>query len=154
MLSHHILCYNLCSAHSSIKSLPYKRLHEIPRARGPQDLSKATWIRPESMPFRPSSPATERCSFVSGSLRPQGLYSPWNSPARTLEWVAFPFSRGCSQPRNQTPVSGTAGGFFTVWATREQNFSEGHFIQSSLTFSQWKNAFCISHTGLIWLLST
>ena len=34
--------------------------------------------------------------------------------ARILEWVAFPFSRGCSQPRNQTPVSGTAGGFFTV----------------------------------------
>ena len=39
--------------------------------------------------------------------------------ARTLEWVAFPFSRGSSQLRNQTQVSLIAGGFFTSWATRE-----------------------------------
>ena len=30
-----------------------------------------------------------------------------------LEWVAFPFSRGSSQPRNQTQVSHIAGRFFT-----------------------------------------
>ena len=29
-----------------------------------------------------------------------------------LEWVAIPFSRGSSQPRDQTQVSCTAGGFF------------------------------------------
>ena len=39
--------------------------------------------------------------------------------ARILEWVAFPFSRGSSQLRDQTQVSHTAGGFFTSWATRE-----------------------------------
>ena len=39
--------------------------------------------------------------------------------ARILEWVAMPASRGSSQPRNQTPISLTAGGSFTVWATRE-----------------------------------
>ena len=39
--------------------------------------------------------------------------------ARILEWVAFPFSRGYSQPRDQTQVSCIAGGFFTIWATRE-----------------------------------
>ena len=33
--------------------------------------------------------------------------------ARILEWVAFPFSRGSSQPRDQTQVSRIAGGFFT-----------------------------------------
>ena len=33
--------------------------------------------------------------------------------------VAFPFSRGSSQPRDQTQVSHIAGGFFTSWATRE-----------------------------------
>ena len=33
--------------------------------------------------------------------------------ARILEWVAIPFSRASSQPRNQTQVSLTAGGFFT-----------------------------------------
>ena len=33
--------------------------------------------------------------------------------ARILEWVAFPFSRGSSQPRDQAQVSRIAGGFFT-----------------------------------------
>ena len=33
--------------------------------------------------------------------------------ARILEWVAFPFSRGSSQPRDRTQVSHTLGGFFT-----------------------------------------
>ena len=39
--------------------------------------------------------------------------------ARVLEWVAISFSRGSSQPRDQTRVSCTAGRFFTDWATRE-----------------------------------
>ena len=39
--------------------------------------------------------------------------------ARILEWVAFPFSRESSQPRDQTQVSCIAGGFFTYWTTRE-----------------------------------
>ena len=39
--------------------------------------------------------------------------------ARILERAAFPFSRGSSQPRDQTQVSHIAGGFFTSWATRE-----------------------------------
>ena len=38
--------------------------------------------------------------------------------ARILEWVVFPFSRGSSQPRDQTQVSWFAGGFFTSWARR------------------------------------
>ena len=39
--------------------------------------------------------------------------------ARIPEWVAFPFSRGSSQPRDQTQVSHIAGRFFASWATRE-----------------------------------
>ena len=39
--------------------------------------------------------------------------------ARILEWVAFPFSRGSSQPRDQTQVSHTVGRFFTNWAIRK-----------------------------------
>ena len=39
--------------------------------------------------------------------------------ARILEWVAFPFSKGSSQPRDRTPVSCIAGGFSTNWAIRE-----------------------------------
>ena len=39
--------------------------------------------------------------------------------ARILELVAFPFSRGSSQPRDQIQVSHMAGRFFTNLATRE-----------------------------------
>ena len=39
--------------------------------------------------------------------------------ARILEWVAFPFSRGSSKPRDQTQVSCTTGRLFTSCATRE-----------------------------------
>ena len=35
--------------------------------------------------------------------------------ARILEWVAIPFSRGSSQPRDKTHMSCIARSFFTVW---------------------------------------
>ena len=41
------------------------------------------------------------------------------SQARLLEWVAYPFSRGSSRPRDWTWVSCIAGKFFTIWAIRE-----------------------------------
>ena len=52
--------------------------------------------------------------------------------ARILEWVAIPFSRGSSQPRARTQVSRIAGGFFTVWATREAQPSRGSVLISWL----------------------
>ena len=39
--------------------------------------------------------------------------------ARILEWVACPFSKGSSRPRDGTQVSCIAGRFFTIWATEE-----------------------------------
>ena len=47
-------------------------------------------------------------SFVHGILQ-----------TRVLEWVAIPFSRGSSQPRDRTWLSCIAGRFFTIWAMRE-----------------------------------
>ena len=38
---------------------------------------------------------------------------------RILQWVAYSFSRGSSQPRNQSRVFCISGRFFTSWATRE-----------------------------------
>ena len=38
--------------------------------------------------------------------------------ARILEWVAIPFSRGSSQPRDRTQVSRIASRFFTSRATK------------------------------------
>ena len=61
---------------------------------------------------------------MSGTLWPHELYPPCSCvhgilQARILEWVVIPFSRGSSWPRDQTPVSCIAGGFFTIWAPRE-----------------------------------
>ena len=51
--------------------------------------------------------------------------------ARIPEWVAFPFSRGSSQPRDRTQVSFIEGGFFTSWATREaQAYWSGYHFPS------------------------
>ena len=44
--------------------------------------------------------------------------------AEILEWVAIPFSRGSLQLREQAQVSCIAGGFFTIWATREALLDE------------------------------
>ena len=43
--------------------------------------------------------------------------------ARILEWIAIPFSRGTSQPRDRTLVSCITGRFFTVWATGKSQIS-------------------------------
>ena len=67
---------------------------------------------------------------VNRSVVSHSLWPPWavarQAPlslgilqARTLEWVAIPFSRGSSQLRDRTQVSHVAGGFFTSWTTRK-----------------------------------
>ena len=53
------------------------------------------------------------------TVAPQSPLSMGTFQARILEWVAMPFSRGSSWPRGWTQVSGIAGRFFTIWATRE-----------------------------------
>ena len=53
---------------------------------------------------------------------PLGSYVHGILQAEILESVAFPFSRGSSQPRDPTQVSYIAGGFFTIWVTKH------HFV--------------------------
>ena len=55
---------------------------------------------------------------MSDSLSPQALLFMEILQARRLEWVAMPFSRGSSQPRDQTQVC-IEGEFFTIGTTRE-----------------------------------
>ena len=52
--------------------------------------------------------------------------------ARILEWVAIPFSKRYSQPRDQTWVSYIAGRFLTVWATIET-----HTLTHTHTHTYW-----------------
>ena len=52
--------------------------------------------------------------------------------ARILEGVAISFSKGYSQPRDQTLVSHIAGRFIIVWATREAQICFKHFLIKNL----------------------
>jgi len=74
---------------------------------------------------------SESHSVVSDSLW-HGLYTVHGTlQARILQWVAFPFSRGSSQPRDKTQVSHIGGELFTSWATREaQEYWSGQPICS------------------------
>ena len=75
--------------------------------------------------------------------------------ARILEWVAFPFSRGSSQPRDWTRVSCIAGGFFTNWATRDaldeikaRIFKKFDEKDKSIDVNQSTNSICKKHRKL------
>ena len=57
------------------------------------------------------------CDPMDCSLSGSSVYGILQ--ARILEWVAISFSRGSSQPRDQTQVSHIAGRCFTIGATRE-----------------------------------
>ena len=80
--------------------------------------------------------------FQSCSTRCDPMDYTELSMARILEWVAFPFSRGSSQPRDRNQVSHIAGGLFTSWATREAQEGSEYKIAHSP-----RAQFCIScHT--------
>ena len=62
---------------------------------------------------------------------------------KILEWVVITFSRGSSQPRDRTQVSCIAGGFFTIWATREaQEYWSGIFPVDTSQESNWGLLLC------------
>ena len=46
-----------------------------------------------------------KVKVVSNSLRPRGLYSPWNSPEQNTGVGSLSLLQGISQPRDQTHVS-------------------------------------------------
>ena len=70
--------------------------------------------------------------------------------ARILEWVAVPFSRGSSQPRDQIWVSCVTGGFFTTSTTWEPRIQK--YISLNLTYSVWKRWVCGTGWGMEWVL--
>ena len=94
----------------------------------------------------PFPDATERscvCVLVAQLCPPLGDPTDCSLPgssvhgilqARILEWLAMPFPRGSFWLRDRPWVSHTAGGFFTIWATREAKRSYTVF---NLSFSDW-----------------
>ena len=78
------------------------------------------------------------------------LYNPWILQARTLEWVALPFSRGSSQPRDRTQVSHIAGGFFTNWAMWEAQATwKGLSLEEVTVFKQHLRAFADASSAIL-----
>ena len=61
--------------------------------------------------------------------------------ARILEWVAVPFSRGSSRPRNRIRISCIVGRFFTSWITEGNFFAFNYLLNTSCLTS--KSVFCL-----------
>ena len=86
---------------------------------------------PSEPPGKPKNTGVGSLSLLQGNFPNQEsnwgllhcrqiLYQlSYKGSPRILEWVAYPFSKGSSQPMNWTGVSCIAGGFFTSWAIRE-----------------------------------
>ena len=76
--------------------------------------------------------------------------------ARILEWVAISFSRGSSQPRDQTQVFCIAGRFFTNWATQKslgikQRIGNKEGADFSTEMLHWKQSNKCENSGR-WVL--
>ena len=76
--------------------------------------------------------------------------------ARVLEWVAIFFSRGSSQPRDQTQVSGIAGRHFILWATRVEGRPDSKCVVLGMRQYEnmfiWTERFYESHLHVLWNL--
>ena len=136
------------------ESLSCVSLFEIPRT-----LQSTAFSRPEYWavsfsllqgitPTQGSNPGLTHCRKSLYQLRHKGSL-------RILEWVAYSFSIGSSQPRNRTGASCIAGGFFTNWAIREaQNlFYKYQFFRNRILFlnmvvASWLKYNNFIHQGL------
>ena len=107
-----------------------------------QDISDQNWshlmtinacVHPKSLQSRPALGNCITCSPPGSSVL--GILQ-----ARILEWVAISFSRGSSQPRDQTRVCCIAGRRFTVCATREAPVflpEKSHGQRSLVGYTPW-----------------
>ena len=82
------------------------------------------------LPTQGSNPGLLHCRQILYHLSHQG------SPG-ILAWVAYPFSRGSSRPRNWTGVSCIAGRFFISWATREAHLEDKSILLAAYQSELW-----------------
>ena len=81
------------------------RMHWMLRRQS--QLEARTWVSPGE---------SESHSVMSDSLRPHGLYSPWNSLGQNTEVGSLSLLKGIFPTQRSNCI---ADGFFTNWATRE-----------------------------------
>ena len=109
-----------CSVMSD--SLPLHGLYSPWNSPGQNTRVGSPSLLQGNFPTQGSNPGLLHCGQILYQQNHKG------SP-RILEWVAYPFSSGSSQPRNKTGVSCIAGRFFTNWAIREAHLlTEKHTI--------------------------
>ena len=103
---------------------------------------------------------SESHSICPTLYNPPGLSIRGILQARIVEWVAIPFSRRSSQPRDQTQVSRIAGGFFYHLSHHESPHYDKEIIIISATSVLEKgkalkhfNLWLIAENQLIMLLS-
>ena len=75
----------------------------------------------EIFPTQGSNPGLLHCRVILYHLSHQG------NPG-ILKWVAYPFSKVSSWPRNRIKVSWIAGGLFTSWTTRKPSLAFFFFL--------------------------
>ena len=122
-------CLSLC--YPVDYSLPGSSVHGILQAR------ILEWV---AMPFSNICVKVKESEFVQSCptlCNPMDCSLPGSSihgifQAETLEWVAISFSRGSSQTRDWTRVSGIVGRYFTIWATREVNICVYTYVKLSI----------------------
>ena len=108
-----IVSYSLCESHSVMyDSLQPHQLYSPWNSPGQNTGVGSLSLLQGIFPTQGLNPGLPHCRQILYQL------SHKESP-RILEWVAYPFSSGSSQPRNWTGVSYIAGRFFTNWAMRE-----------------------------------
>ena len=121
-----------CMNYISLLLYPCVLVAQLCPTLQPQGLSPARLLCPWDFPGKNTGVGCH--SLLQGIFPTQGsnsglLHCGWilyqlsyqGSP-RTLECVAYPFSRGTSWPRNQTGVSCIAGLFFTSRATQKKTY--------------------------------
>ena len=103
--------------------------HELVMVEG----SDKTWSTGEEVKW---SEVAQSCPTPCDPVdcSPPGFSVHGSLQVRILEWVAISFSRGSSRPRDQTWVSCIAGGFFTIWTTRETPFYSYWSLNSGYSF--------------------
>ena len=89
-----------------------------PPSRGKGDIRDSRWKVPSLLHGKLRQPVKWKSLSCLTICNPMDSAVHGILQARILEWIAFPFSRGSSQPRDRTQVSHTAG--FTSWATRDE----------------------------------
>ena len=98
-------------------------------------------------PTQGSNPGLPHCRQILYQLSHKG------SP-RILEWVAYPFSSGSSQPRNWTRVSCITGRFFTNWAMSEALICTNVGICAPMSLftntKRWKQPVSINDEWIKW----